>query len=85
MKPSEVQDYLSDPNTVANWQNANLPKIKLNANGKIDITDDNGSKNAKGKKSKTSEKQNNFSEEQIRKIMNEVFGMVKVVSYCGGK
>lgn len=83
LKPSEVQDYLADPNTVADWQNANLPKIKLNANGKINITDDNGSKNAKGKKSKTSEKQNNFSEEQIRKIMNEVFGMVKVVSYCG--
>ena len=83
LKPSEVQDYLADPTTVANWQNANLPKIKLNSNGKIDITDDNGSKNANGKKFKKGEKQNNFSEEQIRKIMNEVFGMVKVVSYCG--
>ena len=83
LKPSEVQDYLSDPNTVANWQNANLPKIKLNANGKISITDNNGSKNSKGKKPKQVKKQNNFSEEQIRKIMNEVFGMVKVLSYCG--
>ena len=83
LKPSEVQDYLSDSNTVAKWKNANLPKIKLNSNGKIDITNDNGSKNAKGKKSKTGKKKNDFTEEQIKKIMYQVFGMVKIVSYCG--
>jgi hypothetical protein len=83
LKPSEVQEYLSDPNTVLNWQTANLPKIKFNASGKINITDDNSSKNAKGKKPQKGQKQNNFTEEQIKKLMLEGYGMVKIVSYCG--
>ena len=87
LKPSEVQDYLSDSDTVTKWKDADLPKIKIKANGTISITDDNNSKVAESKKTNNGKNKNNndFSEEQIRKIMNEVFGMVKVVSYCGDK
>jgi superfamily II DNA or RNA helicase len=82
LKPTEVQNYLSDDNIVKAWQNANLPKIKINSSGSLTITDDNNSKINKSKKSKAEKTQNNFSEEQIRKLMNEVYSVIKIASYC---
>jgi len=80
LKPTEVQDYLSDSSVIKSWQNATLPKMKFNGHS-LKITDHNGSKNGKSKGLKSSQKSNNYSAEQIRKIMNEGFALAKTISY----
>ena len=77
---TEVQDYLSDPSVIKSWQNATLPKMKFKGQS-LKITDHNGSKNGKSKGGKSSQKINNYTAEQIRKIMYEGFALAKTISY----
>lgn len=82
LKPSEVQEYLSDPKIVTAWQTANLPKIKSNGSIDLILTDDNKSKVQIKKKKQLKEKTKNITEETIRVLMNETFAMLKIISYC---
>ena len=70
LKPTEVQEYLSDSKTVKAWQNANLPKIKINSKGTLQLTKDNGSKTKNSNGKKQNQKQNNFFfKKKIKKII----------------
>lgn len=82
LKPSEVQEYLSDPKIVSAWQTANLPRIKSNGSIDLSLTDDNKSKINKKKKQQSIGKNKNLTEETIRVLMNETFAMLKIISYC---
>lgn len=83
LAPTAVAEYLDKSNTMKFWEGLNPDDFGFRIKGgSISITNENNGKNAKNnqKKSPSMKKNEQLSIKHIQEIINETFGVVKLVS-----